>query len=139
MKTGSSVVLFAFLLAGCGRSPATILCETDADCGEGLMCNSDGECQPTGEGSTCSPACKMNELCVEGKCLPVNGSCALGQICPTGEVCINGACVEQDCSNGKPCPDGTTCDGNVCVPDKQCGACPMGTACEKGQCVPIDC
>ena len=103
---------------GCVREP--VICTTNRECGNGLLCDS-GTCRPI-----CSTYenCISNEICDKGLCKPIcrkDGDCRSGEICE-GLTCIAGcrgdsACLaNQACVNNKcidPCASPIACGSNT--------------------------
>lgn len=137
------------------------LCESDAECPVGQICNGttrqcmlgcvDGGC-PQGQvcqAARCQDACGTNDDCVapaecreDGKC-KTPGSCDERADCPDAETycdrvsgqCTPGCQVDLDCGDAaKVCEDGG-CVAKGCQHNYQCA---FGQVCEKttGECVP---
>ncbi|MBP7381971.1 hypothetical protein KBA39_06180 [Myxococcota bacterium] len=122
-------------------------CYSDADCGDGWMCVSGGQCDPSGvccESTWCEQIqsnecaedlpCAVGEMCVDGQCVPVELPCNENGACDQGYTCVDGQCLpvqQEDCHMddtgicvcgglaGFMCPQGMSCvyDDPNCSPD----------------------
>jgi hypothetical protein len=139
-------------------NPETTQCEADPaqvgdPCGDGLVCQEDGQCACQGnscggcracEGGECVPdpsvVCTPSDQCHEaGECDPETGQCTTprkedgascddGDPCTQYDTCQNGECVgtPKDCSS-----ESDVCNDGVCRADGTCGTRPKqdGTGC----------
>ena len=99
-------------------------CETDTECGTGMVCVEyvDSCCELSGEASSrCQAACSAGS-CAEGEACDTSGHCQLvhcndGYACPTNTRCDANAeghgCVRLDCAVDGDCDCGY-CAGGVC-------------------------
>jgi MYXO-CTERM domain-containing protein len=106
-------------------------CETDADCGAGLMCEKDEATTATcTEGSDCPPAATF------ARCIPA--PCTKDSDCGDSLVCLS---VEMPCENMATLIVGTTDGRNgktTAPPEKNCDsntACPDGWTCLQDPCL----
>jgi hypothetical protein len=101
------------------------LCETNADCDDGLFCNGqevcDGICYPG------APPCDFGETCDEeaDECVALLFPCAGDAECDDGFFCngLEFCSTNGDCAPGPaPCALGETCDEgqDACYPPAQC-------------------
>jgi Cys-rich repeat protein len=103
-------------------------CKTTADCGTGLVCDSDGDCVPCLVDADCASSlnrgCNTSmhtcKLCnVDGDC----GNATMGLVtgkCGSNFTC-DGCTVDADCSN--------SLIGKVCGPAKTCVECKVDSDC----------
>lgn len=74
-----------------------IVCNSDADCPDGMVCGPDGYCicAPGKYDCDAYPGCESDQPC--GLICPIdNASCENGQcVCDDGYVAVNGECVEE--------------------------------------------
>ncbi|MFI5301423.1 MAG: hypothetical protein ACHREM_25330 [Polyangiales bacterium] len=134
--------------AGCADA-----CTTDAQCAQGLVCNT-GYCVPPGTNPpslvTCSTAsdCGADQLCVNGACVNAptctgaQCACKYSSDCGTGRICVDSQCVPE-CTKQSDCPQGLLCLPNgYCAegPTTDCGPRSSGKTCAAGQiCVDAHC
>jgi Cys-rich repeat protein len=107
-------------------------CKTTADCGTGLVCDSDGDCVPCLVDADCASSlnrgCNTSmhtcKLCnVDGDC----GNATMGLVtgkCGSNFTC-DGCTVDADCSN--------SFIGKLCGPAKTCVECKVDSDCGTGK------
>lgn len=104
-------------------------CAADIDCGPGLVCGSDGTCQPLGDPGTGDQgdACFADGDCRFGLLCGGNGTCgdgersAVGEECQTDRGCLDGLVCARDGLCAAPGEPGTAPDGAACEDDTTCG------------------
>lgn len=115
-------------------------CSDSAPCRDGLSCNADGVCEPSGdkvEGDSCviSAECKDGQ-CVGRMCAPA-GDAAAGDACLTDAQCATGlrcaivglglACAPEGSGDvGADCASSADCFGGLGCVDNQCVVTPPG-------------
>lgn len=126
-------------------------CGADLDCGPGLVCGSDGTCQPLGDPGTSDDdePCFADGDCRFGLLCGGSGRCGTGARSDAGEVCqSDGGCIAglvcaRDglcAAAGEPgtAPEGTACEGDdLCGFGLVCG--PAGTCTSAPRWGGIDC
>jgi outer membrane exchange protein TraA len=97
---------FCLTPSGDVQASTCVRCLTDAQCGEGGVCNpSTHECE-----NKCQVTCEPGKLCDGGKCV----ECLTSSQCPCGQ-CQDGTCTTN-------CVDTTDCSSNQCC-QKSTGQC----------------
>jgi len=101
-------------------------CRLDSDCGEGFICERQGQgedavyaCIPEAA-SGCDPndpvsaQCPLGYICdVTGECIPGGAVGCIQAGCEGGQVCIGNVCVDP-CSDNDDCPNGQECVDDIC-------------------------
>ena len=119
-------------------------------CGEGTVCEDDGQCvePPSCSPDTCEGCCDADSICQDGEALEACGTGGAGcSACPTVASCVDGLCVlgcgadncDGCCNADGDCvamPSDAACgaNGGACV---DCTA--TGASCGGGACVAVDC
>jgi hypothetical protein len=124
-----------------------VACETDEECGEGMVCNEFKSCVAgvidtediveedvpvVVEGEACSP-CNSDSDCSDYKCYPLGGGTFCFGNCETHDECPTGWMCYALSNEGKQCiPMAFNCEGDCLA-----AGCPAGQACnqESGACV----
>jgi hypothetical protein len=109
-------------------------CSDDAPCRDGLSCNADGACEPSGDKAE-GDACVISAECADGQC--VGRQCAPAGDAVEGEACLN----DGSCAAGLRCaivglglactPEGMGDVGADCASSADCFG---GLACGAGKC-----
>jgi hypothetical protein len=151
MRTVGAAIAALFLWA-CSNDEAPTRCTTDAQCGQGRVCDT-GSCKvpsslTVGEACADDSACSVGALCATampgGLC---TYSCA-GSTCPSGAVCADlrasgsGILCAKGCATQADCRSGYTCCPGLgaCVPQANCppqgraASADLGKACPAGGC-----
>ncbi len=137
-KLCATLVAALAFCATCATYTLSPPCESDADCGEGLVCV-EGECRPL-DACTTDADCAEDQKCVDHLCIDCN--CQTDADCPQDEFCYQECvCREREvvpCDSDEDCAEGELCIDSACVPAPLCDRdadCPSGLVCEGGVCV----
>lgn len=108
-----------------GTCQARPFCRSNADCGEGRLCDlSTGRCR-TGASGPDDPEgacwgdtqCSLGEVCAGGQCTAGcrdDGDCGLGAKCRSVDATGFGTCVAGACDSNADCSFGSRCVGDAC-------------------------
>lgn len=98
----------------CRRGACGPICLSDAECGDGQVCNARGVCAPRPE-CTVDTDCAQLFTCAAGRC-----ACSQDAACAANEVCVQGACKAQErCKSDSDCAgSGKRCEVSqgICLP-----------------------
>jgi beta-glucosidase-like glycosyl hydrolase len=108
------------VLATCGATYPTGLCDAGQTCFQGACVSSSSLCSPTNGAGTCA----SGTTCLAGGCVLSSSLCSTSNaagLCDAGKTCSSGACVAN---------------ATLCSAANTAGACPSGWSCYQGGCIP---
>jgi V8-like Glu-specific endopeptidase len=135
-------------------------CTTNAECGDGNLCNGEETCGVSGQCQPGTPIiCNDGNPCTDDTCNPATGGCVFtnntapcddGDACTVGDTCSAGSCrpgTDRNCDDGNPCTADSCVKDTGCIHTRTSGgpcddgnACTSEDTCSAGVCVgnPVD-